>query len=242
MDTGSISNWLQAIATLLAAFVTILTYIIYRRLSNVEKTKIVLDIYERLFTRKECIKIIEKIELGESKFWIAIEDKEIQNGEDIITDLEIDEYLGFFELLGDLVKRKIIDFEDVYNAFSYYIKMTWKHKGIREYIDNLRDDDKDPEIYENLEYLSGMVILRSEGGFNLAQFIKEITGLVLIILFFALIGVGVTNENYTIILLGVGGAIASVLFWYSSLQIKIYNRIVRSARHHDHSDNKTSNL
>ncbi|MDF9408489.1 MAG: hypothetical protein A4E52_00492 [Pelotomaculum sp. PtaB.Bin013] len=238
MDTGFISNWLQAIATLLAAFVTILTYIIYRRLNNVEKTKIVLDIYERLFTRKECIKIIEKIELGEGKFWIPVEDKEIQNREDIITDLEIDEYLGFFELLGDLVKRNIIDFKDVYNAFSYYIKMTWKHKGIREYIDDLRNDEKDPEIYENLEYLSGMVILRSEGGFNLSQFVKEITGLVLIILFFALIGVGINNENFTIIFLGIGGAIASALFWYSSLQNKIYNKIANSARHHNNSDIK----
>ena len=78
----------------------------------------------------------------------------------ILSEFDVDEYLGYFELLGGLVKRNTVTFEDVYDAFGYYIEAAWKNTSIQDYITELRKGSSD--IYEQFEYLSGRVIMMSE--------------------------------------------------------------------------------
>jgi hypothetical protein len=158
------SQWIEAIATLFAAVAAVSAYLLNRSVANVEKRKIVLDIYERLFTRKECMKVLKRIVIEPNQFWVSTEyleeDPSRLDDEDILTDFDIDEYLGYFELLGGLVKRRAVNFEDVYDAFGYYIEKAWKHKGIQKYIEGEREESSD--MYEQFEYLSRRIIIMSK--------------------------------------------------------------------------------
>lgn len=154
------SNWFAAIATILAAVAAFLSLLVQRSISKREARRIVLDIYERFFTRDECRRIIREIENHRQreeldKFWKDLKDNPLP-GE--LTEIDLDEYLGYFELLGSLVYRKAVFFEDVFDLFSYYIEVAWKYTKIKEYIDDIRRDSNDPSTYEYFQYIAERVI------------------------------------------------------------------------------------
>ncbi|MBC7341912.1 MAG: hypothetical protein H5U02_05625 [Clostridia bacterium] len=118
-----------------------------------------MDIYERFFARDECRKIIREIERGGGeRFWNSLKDGR-SRGE--LDEIDLDEYLGYFELLGALVCRKAIDFKNVYDLFGYCIEAAWKHQAIREYIETVCRDKKDPDIYEHFQHVAKQVTAHS---------------------------------------------------------------------------------
>jgi len=157
------SDWLAAIATFLAAIAAFLSLLVQQSVSKREARRIVLDIYERFFTREECRKIIREIEKQKvkdraDKFWKDLKDNPLQEE---LTEIDLDEYLGYFELLGSLVYRKAIYFEDVFDLFSYYIEVAWEYPNIREYVDDIRKETNDPSTYEFFQYIAERVIASS---------------------------------------------------------------------------------
>lgn len=170
---GSSAEWLNAIATCLAALVAFLGWRVQQSISRREARRIVLDVYERFFARDECRKIIRAIEKDfeeelHRKFWKRLcekpsRDESSKASPDELDEIDLDEYLGYFELLGSLLRRKAIYFEDVYDLFGYYIENAWKHKHIQQdHIERLRADNHSPDIYEQFQYLAGLVIAYSE--------------------------------------------------------------------------------
>lgn len=73
-----------------------------------------------------------KQDLGKKKYYSAWE----------VDDL----LLGHFENLGMLEQRSVVDFQLVYDEFSWYIETAWKDEHIKEYIRYLRADDKSDRI------------------------------------------------------------------------------------------------
>jgi uncharacterized membrane protein len=58
------------------------------------------------------------------------------------SDSDIEDYIGHFETIGDLQKRKVIDWGMAYNEFSYDVEKAWCNKDIRLHIDEVRMEDK----------------------------------------------------------------------------------------------------
>jgi len=72
---------------------------------------------------------------------------------------EVDDLLlGHFDNLGMLEQRGIVDFQLVYDEFSWYIETAWKDEHIREYIKYLRADDKsnriDVAFFSQFQYIA----------------------------------------------------------------------------------------
>jgi hypothetical protein len=60
---------------------------------------------------------------------------------------EIDDLLlGQFENIGMLEQRRIVDFQSVYDVFSWYIETVWNDDHIKEYIKYCRDGEKSDRI------------------------------------------------------------------------------------------------
>ncbi|MGC8494254.1 MAG: hypothetical protein ACP5SH_21220 [Syntrophobacteraceae bacterium] len=65
---------------------------------------------------------------------------------------EIDELiLGHFEDIGMFEQRGILDFQMVYDEFSWYLEIAWNNDQIRKYINRARDEYKAKRI-ENAFY------------------------------------------------------------------------------------------
>jgi len=72
---------------------------------------------------------------------------------------EVDDLLlGHFEDIGRLEQRRIVDFQSVYDVFSWYLESVWDNDAIKEYIQWSRDDDKanriDQAIYSQFQYIA----------------------------------------------------------------------------------------
>jgi hypothetical protein len=74
------------------------------------------------------------------------------------TGYDLDNYIGYFESLGRYEKDGIIDFEFIDDIFGHYISQAWENKEIRDYVDWLRKDMKDPRYYEFFQELARRVI------------------------------------------------------------------------------------
>ncbi len=71
---------------------------------------------------------------------------------------EVDDFLlGHFEDVGRLEQRGIVDFQMVYDVFSWYLKTAWEYDPIKEYIRSQRDGKKDARIdtiiYNQFQYI-----------------------------------------------------------------------------------------
>lgn len=87
---------------------------------------------------------------------IAIEENKnilkINNGE--FTEYQLDDYLGYYELMSWYEKRGFIDFELLDEMFGHYISLAWKNEEIKKYINGLRSETKDSRYYEPFEKLA----------------------------------------------------------------------------------------
>lgn len=157
------SEWLTATATFFAAIATFLGWLVQRSVDRAEKRRIILDIYERFFTREECRRVLLEIARQREakeyhKFWVGLREPS-HPGE--VNETDLDEYLGYFELLGGLVRRGTVFFEDVNDLFGYYVETAWKHPSIRKYVEDIRRDSGDVTAYEHFQYLAGRVLART---------------------------------------------------------------------------------
>ncbi len=73
----------------------------------------------------------------------------------IYTAFEVDDLLlGFFEDIGALEKRGLLDVKDVYNNFDWYIDMLWNNEEVQKYIQSQKSGEKEGEdIYEDFKYI-----------------------------------------------------------------------------------------
>lgn len=94
------------------------------------------------------------------KIIVAIEEKkevlEENNGD--FTDYQLDDYLGYYELMSWYEKKGLMDFELMDEMFGHYISLAWQNEEVRKYIDKLRFDTKDPRYYKSFEDLADRVI------------------------------------------------------------------------------------
>jgi hypothetical protein len=82
--------------------------------------------------------------------------KKVCSKEDNSIDYETECILSFFEDLGILYKRNVIDLELIWEKFSYYVENYWiiLEPNIRE----LQEKTNDKTWFENFEYLHKYVI------------------------------------------------------------------------------------
>jgi len=94
--------------------------------------------------------------LGKTK----LPDEIIQHfsGKEYYSTWEVDDFLGHFEDIGMLEQRKIVDFQMVYDAFSWYLETIWNDDNIKEYIRYCRKDEKatriDSAFYNQFQYIT----------------------------------------------------------------------------------------
>ena len=143
---ANIINWGLFIATVALATIA---YIQLNALLEQANVDFLFRFDREFFGREINQKIIAAVE----------EEKKIlkENGGEF-TAYQIDDYLGYFELMSHYEKRGFIDFELIDETFGHYISLIWQSEEIRNYIDELRDETKDPRYYEPFEKLAIRII------------------------------------------------------------------------------------
>lgn len=81
--------------------------------------------------------------------------QKIPSQRELYTAFELDDdLLGYFDDLGTLEKRGILDISLIYDVFSYYIEIVWENEEIQKYIKWQQADNKDfGDMFENFEYI-----------------------------------------------------------------------------------------
>jgi hypothetical protein len=70
-------------------------------------------------------------------------------------DENAERLLGFFELLGDLVKEGVVRAESVWHRFGFRLRQYWAL--YRPAIEKSREEYKDPTIFEEFERLDALM-------------------------------------------------------------------------------------
>lgn len=76
-------------------------------------------------------------------------------------EYDIDDYLGYFELIQIYIDQGIMNFGDADEMFGHYVKKAWKNKEIRMYIKNLRRTTGDISYYDKFEKLAKKLLSQS---------------------------------------------------------------------------------
>lgn len=98
------------------------------------------------------------------KIIIAIEEKKkvLKENNGDFTYYELDDYLGYYELMSWYEKKGFIDFELIDEMFGHYISLAWQNKEVWEYIEKLRSETKDPRYYKPFEDLAARIIKKEK--------------------------------------------------------------------------------
>lgn len=91
---------------------------------------------------------------------VAIEEKKSilkENGGDF-TEYELDDYLGYYELMSRFEKKRLLDFDLIDEMFGHYISLAWRNEEINNYVKALRIETNDPRYYKPFEDLARRVI------------------------------------------------------------------------------------
>jgi hypothetical protein len=105
------------------------------------------------FTSKTNQNIIATIETGKKLIKAQGGDFELY---------QIDDYLGYFDLMSLYEKKGLIDFELVDENFGHYLSLTWQNEEINKYISQLRSDTKDPRYYKPFEDIAVRIIAKEK--------------------------------------------------------------------------------
>lgn len=80
------------------------------------------------------------------------------NGGDY-SEYDLDDYLGFFELLSTYVDNDVLPYELVNNQFGFYITQAYKNQEITEYITKLRKESSLPNfLYNGFEKIAIQIV------------------------------------------------------------------------------------
>jgi len=63
-----------------------------------------------------------------------------------------DDLLGYFEEIGSYEKQGLLDVQDVYNYFSWYMNVIWNSEEIQKYIESQKAEEAE-DIYEDFKYI-----------------------------------------------------------------------------------------
>jgi hypothetical protein len=85
------------------------------------------------------------------------------------TEYQLDDCLGYYELMSQYEKKGIVDFELIDEMFGHYIFLAYQNKEIKEYIEELRKNTKDPRYYKPFEDLAIRIIDKERGIRNTAK-------------------------------------------------------------------------
>ncbi len=88
--------------------------------------------------------------------------KKVFQPEGLFSVGEIDRYLGTFETLGNLYKRKLIDCETFKVNFAYYIQKAFSNEELRSYINDV--DGKGEKWWPNLIFLGDAFVYEKNIG------------------------------------------------------------------------------
>lgn len=74
----------------------------------------------------------------------------------LYSEYEVDDWLlGQFEDLAAFEKSGLLDIEEIYNDFSWYIEVAWDNREIQAYIKDQRKEEDSKDAYEYFEELAG---------------------------------------------------------------------------------------
>jgi len=64
---------------------------------------------------------------------------------------DVEDYIGYFESLYDLMEAKILNVKMTNGNFGYYVEEAYKNEEIKDYIAELRRKLDDEELYIGIE-------------------------------------------------------------------------------------------
>jgi hypothetical protein len=77
-------------------------------------------------------------------------------------EYDIDDYIGYFDLMQNLIDEKLLTFKLIDEVFGYYIARAWEHREIQNYVIQFREKMKDKSYYESFEILAKKIIAEEE--------------------------------------------------------------------------------
>lgn len=121
-------------------------------LEKQDRAKFLLDL-KKSFYEEDCNRgIISAIEKGKLK----IVPDTSERGKLPVNEFyeaQADEYLINFDYMNIFIKKGMLDEQDVYWVFGWYVRHAWANNEVRAYIKRIRKDEK--SVYSNFEELSG---------------------------------------------------------------------------------------
>ena len=140
-----------SVILILLFFIAIINYQNYRSQKLFQQATLLYKLQDDFFFKNEKLyKLLRTVE----------QDKPIliANGGEY-TEFDMDDYLGFFELLEKYNEDNTLSFYLIDNQFSYCIIHAYNNAEIKDYIDRLRKDTKSNDAYSGFEKLAKRSII-----------------------------------------------------------------------------------
>jgi hypothetical protein len=147
----AITNIFLFLATVALAFIA---YIQLKALREQANADFLLKFNRDFFNNEVTRKIIPLIEENRPT---------LKRNSGIFSEYDLDDYLGYYELMSWYEEKGIIDFDLIDETFGHYISLAWQNKEIKEYIDELRETTKDQRYYKPFENLANRIIEIEKG-------------------------------------------------------------------------------
>ena len=148
VDIASLSAVVAVAGVLIGVVLTVLQL---RNLVKQRQTELIMKLYSDFNS------------LEFQKMWEEILKRESKDADEYQEKYGWAEYTAvgmFFEGLGILLKRKLIDIELVDDMFTTHIKWTWEK--VRDLVIEARKDSNQPEVFEWFEYLYNQMKQREQ--------------------------------------------------------------------------------
>ncbi len=139
LDIPSISAVVAAVGVLVAALYAILEL---RNLVKTRQTDLVIRLYSTL-TNREWLEA-----------WDRVRDSEYRGHDEYKKQyglVDLNAVNAYFELIGVLLRKKLIDIGLVTELFTWTAKRLWEK--IKQFAEELRKEYNDQSLYSNIEYL-----------------------------------------------------------------------------------------
>ena len=133
--------------TFLGVLIALVTLIvIYKQLREMQKASLgdfLLRLQDEFFWRKSNANILICIEKNK---------KILEKNKGKISETDLDNYLGYIELISFYVKQKILNEKIVNHLFGYYIMRTYSNKEVSAHVESCRKL-AGADLYSGLEFL-----------------------------------------------------------------------------------------
>lgn len=134
------------IFTAVLAWATISLWLATRKLwfqtERASQGAIILQANKDLFFHERMYKVRKAIESKKTIF-------ESNGGP--CSDQDVEDYIGYFESLYDLMEAKILNVKMTNGNFGYYVQEAYENEEIKDYIAKVRRDLDDEELYIGFE-------------------------------------------------------------------------------------------